>query len=121
MKTAQGFSMVELMIALVIIGVLASFALPQYQQYVGVADEGVVVGNMDTMGLFQEDFFLRNGVYAVDLANIAAIDAAINWNPRTDDGITYSIADGDGTSYSVTAVHPDGQTVCVTYPANVRC
>ncbi len=119
-KTA-GYTLTELMITLVIVGVLMSFALPAYQSYIATADEGVVVSNIQSMRMFQEDYFLRNGSYGVNLANIAAIEAEIGWDPQSDDGITYSIADGDGSSYSVTAVHPDGLTVCITYPANTRC
>ena len=120
-RKAAGFTLTELMITLVIVGVLMSFALPAYQSYIATADEGVVVNNIQSMRMFQEDYFLRNGAYAVNLADIAAIEAEIGWDPQSDDGITYSIAAGDGSSYSVTAVHPDGLTVCITYPANIRC
>ena len=120
-RKAAGFTLTELMITLVIVGVLMSFALPAYQSYIATADESVVVNNIQSMRMFQEDYLLRNGTYAVNLANIAAIEAEIGWDPQSDDGITYSIADGDGSSYSVTAVHPDGLSVCITYPANTRC
>ena len=120
-STNAGFTLTELMITLVIVGILMSFALPAYQSYVETADEGVMVNNIQGMRMFQEDFFLRNGVYAVNLANIAAIEAAIGWNPQTNDGITYSIANSDGSTYDVTAVHPDGMTVCISYPSNTRC
>jgi len=117
----SGFSLIELMIAIGIIAVLASIALPAYNSYITTAEQGQLISNMKTMEVFQEDFFLRNGEYAVNLANIAAIEAAIGWEPQTDDGITYSIADGDGTSYEVTAVSPSGMTICMEYPANTLC
>ena len=120
-KRQRGFTLLELMIALMILGILATFALPAYQSYVATSQEGVARSNIMTIEMFQEDFFLRTGAYANNLANIAAIDAAIGWDPRSDDGITYSIANSDGTFYDVTAVHPEGFSVCIRFPAKEAC
>ena len=117
----KGFTLVELMIALAIIAILSAFALPAYNNYVRTSEQGVVVGNMKTMAIFQEDFFLRNGQYSVGHANIAAITGAIGWDPQADDNITYSIAAGDGSVYQLTAIHPAGFTTCMQYPDNIPC
>ena len=58
-----------------------SFALPAYQSYIATADESVVVNNIQSMRMFQEDYLLRNGSYAVNLANISASEAEIGWDP----------------------------------------
>ena len=120
-RKQTGFSLIELMVGLAIISILAAFALPAYRNYIDTAEQGVMIGNMKSMGMFQEDFFLRNGQYAVGLGDIAAIDGAIGWNPRADDDITYSIAAGDGSVYRVSAVHPSGSTLCMQYPDNIPC
>ena len=117
----KGFTLIELMVALGIIAVLAAFALPAYRAYVETSEQGQLISNIQTMEVFQEDFFLRNGAYANNLANIAAIDGAIGWTPQRADGITYSIANSDGTFYRVTAISPNGMTVCVEFPDNVPC
>ena len=117
----SGFSLIELMITVGIIAVLAAFALPAYNAYITTAEQGQLISNMETMAVFQEDFLLRNGSYAVNLANNAAIEAAIGWEPRADDGITYSIAAGDGSTYSVTATNASGMTICRVYPADTPC
>ena len=122
MNTGQkGFSLVELMIVMGILAVIAAFALPAYVSYTETAEDGRLINNVQTMRPFQEDFFLRNGAYAVNLADIDAIDNAIGWRPRDNDGVTYSIANGDGTTYSVTAVGPEGATICRIFPANDPC
>ncbi len=117
----KGITLAELLVAIVILGVLFAFAIPTYQSYIATSAEGVVRNNIETIEIFQEDFFLRNGAYANNLADIAAIDAAIGWQPRNNDGITYSIANSDGTFYQVTAVDPDGLTVCVRFPERIAC
>ena len=114
-----GLTLIELLVALVILGVLMSFALPAYQNSVDTSQEGVVRSNIMSIEIFQEDFFLRNGNYANNLANIAAIEGAIGWAPQSDDGTTYAIANSDGTLYRVTATHPDGLTVCIEFPDRV--
>lgn len=117
----KGFTLVELMVAVGILAIIAAFALPAYVSYTETAGDGQLISNISTMRPFQEDFFLRNGNYAVNLADIDAIDNAIGWRPRDNDGVTYSIANGDGTTYSVTAVSPSGVTICRVYPANNPC
>ncbi len=121
---ASGFTMIELMVTVTILSILLVFAVPAYQSYIETTEEAVLVNNVNTMEVFQEDFFLRNGTYAVGLANIAAIETAIGWEPQSDDGILYAVADGpsgDASDYNVTATHPDGLVICITFPEKTRC
>ncbi|MCZ6709033.1 MAG: prepilin-type N-terminal cleavage/methylation domain-containing protein [Gammaproteobacteria bacterium] len=118
---AKGFTLIELMIAVAIIAILAAVAMPIYTGYVATAREGVLVNNISTIEIFQEDFQLRSGAYLLVAANVAAINAGIGWEPRTDDGTTYVISDGGGGSYDVTATDNTGTVVCVRLPENNRC
>ncbi len=123
MQIQKGFTLIELLVTIVILGVLMAFAIPAYQNYVATSEEGVVRANILTMQVFQEDFFLRTGAYAHDLDDIGEIQAAIGWNPRVDDGITYAIDESltPTVSYEVTATHPDGWTVCLEMPTKDNC
>lgn len=116
-----GFTLIELMMVIAIIAILGAIALPLYNNYIDTGEEGVLVNNISSIEIFQEDFRLRNGVYAVDLADVAAITAAIGWEPQRDDGFTYSIADGDGTTYQVTGTNATGTSICVEFPSKTRC
>ncbi len=117
----KGFTLVELMIAVAIVSILAAVALPLYNNYIDTSREGVLVNNLSTMEVFQEDFRLRNGNYLLVAADAAAIEAAIGWTPQSNNGTTYSIADGGGGSYEVTATGPQGTVVCISFPAKTRC
>ncbi len=117
----RGFTMIEILIVITVISILGMIAMPIYNNYIDTGEVGVLVTNISSIEIFQEDFRLRNGAYAVDLADNDAITAAIGWDLRSEDGITYSIADGDGTSYSVTGTDAKGNSVCMTFPAKVRC
>jgi len=117
----SGFTLVELMVTVAIIALLAAVAMPMYNEYISTSREGVLVTNISTIEVFQEDFRLRTGNYLLVAADMAAIEAAIGWEPRADDGTTYSIADGGGGSYQVTATDNAGTTVCIEFPEKTRC
>ena len=123
-QQSRGYTMIELMITVTILAILLVIGVPAYQNYIETSQEAVLVNNIASIEMFQEDFFLRNGNYSVGLADIAAIEAAIGWEPQASDGVTYSIADGpsgDASDYAVTATHPDGLSVCMNMPDKTRC
>jgi len=118
---ATGFTLIELMIAVAILAIIAAVALPAYRDYIDTSRQGVLVTNISTMEMFQEDFRLRNGGYFTSAANTAAIEAGIGWAPQSDDGTTYVITDPGGGSYDVTATAVNGTAVCLRLPAKDRC
>ena len=107
--------------ALVILGVLSAVALPLYRSYVETSRQGVLVANITTLALFQEDHRLRTGGYLLTAADAAAITSVIGWRPGAGDDAAYSIADGGEGAYEVTATAPEGASVCLRLPARERC
>ena len=120
-RSADGFSLIELLVAIGIVAIISAIAFPIYTDYIQTSEDGVLLQNVMTMELFQEDFRLRNGAYANDLADLAAITDAIGWEPQADDGFLYSIAASDGSIYQVTATNESGYSICVEFPSRDRC
>ena len=118
----RGFTLIELMIVVAVLAIVSAIALPVYNGYIATSREAVLVNNISTMEIFQEDQRLRTGAYLTVAADAAAIAAAIDWEPEGDEpGTTYVIATGPAGSYEVTATDPQGTVVCLRLPDGVRC
>ena len=75
-RNQKGFTLIELMIVVVIIGILAAIAIPNFISMQNRAKEGSVKNNMHTMQLAIEDFATQtDGIYP---------DAAASATPNGD-------------------------------------
>src|ERR1051326_5624115 len=63
-KSQKGFTLIELMIVVVIIGILAAIAIPNFIAMQARAKEGSTKANMHTFQLASEDYGVQNdGIY----------------------------------------------------------
>jgi prepilin-type N-terminal cleavage/methylation domain-containing protein len=73
-RSQGGFTLIELMIVVVIIGVLASIAIPNFIAMQNRAKEGATKANMHTFQLTAEDYGIQfNGRYASSAGAIASL------------------------------------------------
>ena len=77
--TAQAaFTLVELMIAILVLAALAAIAIPSYQEYIERARRSQAIRDIAQIGMIIERFYTMNQTYP---ANLAALGAGV---PATD-------------------------------------
>lgn len=63
-ENAAGFSLIELLMVVTMIGVIAAVAVPAFQKGIMAAENGATFSTMRTLSSNQVDFFSRNGRFA---------------------------------------------------------
>jgi len=68
----KGFTLIELMVTVAIVGVLATIAVPQYQNYIVTTSRSDATGALQRMADAQEQYVLRTnaGSYTTDTSLI---------------------------------------------------
>ena len=100
-KPSRGFTLIEVMITVAIIGILAAIAYPSYTQYVIRANRSAAQAQMLDIANRQQQFLLANRAYAT---KTALDDSGYALPTELNTKYTYAIAVGAGTvpSYVVT-------------------
>jgi type IV pilus assembly protein PilA len=92
----QGFTLIELLIVVVIIGILASIAIPKFSATREKAFISTMKSDLKNLASQQEIYYNEHFSYGPDLATVEA-DAS--------DGVTITINENTGTGWAATATH----------------
>ena len=100
MKQQHGFSLIELMIAVVIVGILASIAIPNYSSYMIRSRIPEATAGLGDIRVRMEQFFQDNRTYPVD--GCATSATATKLGVAAGDSFAFTCV-ATATTYTVTA------------------
>ena len=91
----NGFTLIELMITVTIIGILSAIAVPSYNAYITDANEKAALNNAHTLAGFEEEYFYENETFLAGTASPGTNGlAALGWTLSDDDKFKYAVTAG---------------------------
>lgn len=94
----DGFTLIELMITMIIIGVLASFAVSMLWRSKDQGYEATMKSDLRSLINDQEMYFMQNNRYAASITDLAP--------PTISPGVVVTITSATQTGWSATSTHP---------------
>ncbi len=121
-KTQQGFTLIELMIVVAIIGILAAIAIPAYQDYTIRAKVSELMGlaSAAKTGLYED--YASNGAMPADTASVVTDSDLVFEASDFVSAAAYAGGTGATASWTLTVTSlgtgADSETMIFTYTAS---
>ena len=102
-NSSKGFTLVEIMIGVVIIGLLAALAIPAFQKVRQSSQDKAVLNNARQLSAGADQYFLENGVSSVASSNLVGANAYVK-AVNTVAGETYPAGFTQGQAITIAGV-----------------
>ena len=101
--SSKGFTLVEIMIVVVIIGLLAAMAIPAFQKVRSASQDKTVLNNARQLSAGADQYYLENGVSSVASSDLVGSDKYVK-AVNTVAGETYPAGYTQGQAITILAV-----------------
>ncbi len=106
MNDRHGFTLVELLVIMVIVGILAAIALPKLSGAREKAFVASMEADLRNLSSSQEIYHSNHQVYSDDLTDLQV---------RVSQGVTVAVQDFNSTSWSALATHSSTPRSCAVF------
>jgi len=105
-KKEEGFTLIELMIVIAIIGILAAIAIPQFNNYRARSFNAAAQSDLKNFTTAQEAFYVDNETYCPAVARL--VDS---YGAFTSSNVSVSVLAASATNYRMASSHSAGTRV----------
>ena len=112
-KDQKGFTLIELMIVIAIIGILAAIAIPQFTSYRMRSFHAAATSDLRNAATAQEAYFVDTGEYTATTSTLIGA----TYNLYLSKNVVFAIPAVTTSGYTMTSSHPSGnKTFTLTGP-----
>jgi prepilin-type N-terminal cleavage/methylation domain-containing protein len=97
MSNRRGFTLIELLIVVVIVGILAAFAVPKFQSTKGKAYTSSLRADLRNLATAEEAYYYESGTYTTSLSSL---------NVSLSSGVTVTFGVANAAGWSAKVTHP---------------
>ena len=103
-RDEKGFTLIELMIVIAIIGILAAIAIPQFSAYRTRSYNAGANADLRNAATAQEAYYVDESTYT----NTVSLLEGASYGLYTTENVSIGIEDADTSGYTMTSFHSSG-------------
>jgi prepilin-type N-terminal cleavage/methylation domain-containing protein len=103
MKRSRGYSLIETIITMIVLGVLVSMGVPRFQKSLEQSRADVAGANLRAIWSAQRLYWLENRSYAADLSTLLAANLIDRSLTTSSTPYSYALADASASWFTTTA------------------